>query len=349
MGGTARAALMPLGAATGYGEFVLGDSTRSGVDAQGKVAVGGNASFNSFSVASQQAAGAGVNLVVGGNLAANSASVTGSAVVGGHAQYNNPTVLGNFASNGAMILGSSGSIQGDVRYGTSLTKPAAVTVTGSTTGPVATPLPIDFAAAATSLQALSQAQFAATDPYVTKVFGGLNFTSGASGLSVFNITASEFSGANNYAVTSTAAPGSDVTFVINVLGTSGLDNVFFRFAGNSLTGLGANRVLYNFLDVESLTVEGIGVDGTILAPWASVQFNNGNIDGGLIARTLAGNGESHVYTNGGTSGPSTLFNGTLRNPPVPQVIPEPSSLALAGIGGLGLIAAARRTRRRRAS
>ena len=69
----ARAGFVGLGDpanAASYNEFILGNSTRTNVDSQGMVAVGGNASFTNFTIDNL---GHGSNaLVVGGNLTGSS-------------------------------------------------------------------------------------------------------------------------------------------------------------------------------------------------------------------------------------------------------------------------------------
>ena len=40
---------------------------------------------------------------------------------------------------------------------------------------------------------------------------------------------------------------------------------------------------------------GIGIRGTILAPLADIAFDNGNFDGNIIARSLTGTAEGHLF------------------------------------------------------
>jgi choice-of-anchor A domain-containing protein len=300
-----------LGVAAGYGEFVGGDSTRTNTSSNGAMAVGGNAKFANFTAAGSSLMSGDpkeLSLVVGGDLAwSNGTLKHGSGVVGGKVD------LANFGKGGGGKIG-----QGSVA--------------------------IDFAKAMADLRAVSAAQYSAADPTVTPVWGGLTFGSEKeTGLQVFNVSAADFNAANNYKVLG----GAGSTVVINILG----DVVDFNNAGVGLGGgLLASGVLWNFVDAKSLTIGGIGVSGTVLAANAAVAFGNGQIKGGLIAASLSGSGTLDI----GGKGVSNLFLGELRSVPTPPapgldpvavLVPEPSSLAMAGTAALGCLAVALRRRR----
>jgi choice-of-anchor A domain-containing protein len=321
---TSHAATL-LGTAGDYNEFILGNSTRQFVDVHGKVAVGGNATFNGFAVATQMT-NATTNLVVGGTLNANSASVVGSIVVGGDATYTQPTVGGNFASNGTLTLGNFGTVTGNLRYQTALVNPNT-TVSGTSTGGVSTPLPVDFAAEAAYLNALSQAQVNPADPFGQVMFGTQLFFTGGAGANFFNVTGAVL--ANSTSGFHISAPaGSSV--VINVSGTG------FSIPNTGLTltgGIGLPGVLWNFYEATSLNIVG-SANGSFLAPMASITTASGAFNGNLIAGGISGSIEPHLVING----QPTPFDGTLRP------VPEPASAALAAFG---LAAAALRRRSRR--
>jgi len=305
----APAALM-LGTAGEYGEFILGNSTRSDVDAQGKVAVGGNANFTNFTVASQQPLNT-TNLVVGGTLTAQSATVRGHIVTGGDATYTNPTVNGNFSSNAILTLGS-GTVAGDVRYNTGFNQNGTV-IGGSTTGGVTTPLPIDFAAEANFLTSLSLAQFNVNDPAPTFQLNQM-FANGGAGTNFFNVTGAQLqSSTSGFHFDAPAG----ATMVINVSGTGfTIPNTGFDLTG----GLTVDHLLFNFYEATSLTIQS-SARGTFLAPLATISTSPGSFNGNLIAASLTGGIETHIFDNG--NGPPTLFDGELRPP-----VPEPSFLAM---------------------
>jgi choice-of-anchor A domain-containing protein len=56
-------------------------------------------------------------------------------------------------------------------------------------------------------------------------------------------------------------------------------------------GIDSQDVLYNFVDATSLRAEGAELEGTVLAPYARIDFNDGSWKGGLYAVSLTGNAE----------------------------------------------------------
>lgn len=311
-----------LGTAGEYGEFILGNSTRWSVDAHGKVAVGGNADFTGgFAVATQQPTST-TNLVVGGTLNANGSSVRGNIVTGGNSTYTQPTVHGNFSSNGSLTLGNGGTVNGSVRYAASYSR-NGTTVSGSETGGVTTPLPVDFAVEGAYLKALSLAQVNPLDPTPTFQWGQM-FVTGGAGANFYNLTGTDLASSTGGFVIN--APGGS-TVVLNVSGSG------FTIPNTGLTlngGVALTDILWNFHEATALTIQG-SANGSFLAPLASISTTYGAFNGNLIAASLTGQIETHTVINGN----QTFFDGDLRS-----VVPEPASLGMllvATIGGAGLL------------
>ena len=80
--------------------------------------------------------------------------------------------------------------------------------------------------------------------------------------------------------------------IINVNGAV----VNFANAGIVLNGFNPARVLWNFHHADTLYLNSIQIEGSILAPLADVSFNNGNLVGAIFARSYTGNGEIHLAT-----------------------------------------------------
>lgn len=323
------ASFVNLGPAGDFNLFVFGNNTQFNSDVEGPLAVGGNVDFTtkgtSFTVASKSP-GNQVNLVVGGNFKNQWNSLTGGMLVNGNVDWMGPTISGSTSVNGnANFYNSGGSIGLSVNVVGTYTAPNYFPQNAGS--PVVTPLPFDFGDVQSYLQSESSYLSSLTPNGITKIVSHeVHLTaSGPAGLYVFNVLGSDMSAAAHHSLNITAPAGS--TVVVNVDGT--VNN--FESMGIFLTGVDRQHVLYNFHQATSLLVDAISVEGTILAPYASVNFNNGQINGTLIANHLTGGGESHLH----------LFQGSLPSP-----VPEPSTLVLGACGGLLAVGAAGRRRRR---
>lgn len=233
------------------------------------------------------------NLVAGadGVIVGNAASLSNGQLYSGNLRYgasHNSTI--NFL-NGASVQGGIGSF---------------------------------FSGAQSYLQSLS-AQLsgqAANGSTVTNV-GNLMLTGTSTSLNVFDVSSSFLSSANflNIDVPDTS------TVLVNVLYGTGASNQFENFAV-ALNGTPKQNVLFHFANPGSLSIQRISVPGSILAPYSNVTFNNGNLEGTLIAQSLSGNGEFH----------DSRFMGDLPN----DSVPEPGTYGLLALGiGAFLIAKSR--------
>lgn len=290
-GATAHAAVLSI--ASEYNIYVLGNMTQWNVDSEGRVAVGGNATLTNYGVGSKfssNPSSAGNALVVGGNLSYS----------GGEVHY------GNLAYGGT-LSGNFGIPRGTVTHGSVM----------------------DFATGNNYLtNASSYWGGLSSNGTTTNQWGGLQLVGTDATLNVFTLEGAAL--ASSWGVTIDAPAGS--TVLVNVTGDSAtMQNMGLNFRDLNGDGSGTvvrENVIYNFVNATSLSLSGISVQGSILAPKATVNFNNGNIEGQLIAGTLTGTGEAHNY----------LFQGNLPNP---MPIPEPSSALLVGLAG-GMLALRRK-------
>ena len=299
------ASFVNLGPAGDFNVFIFNDNTQSGSDAEGRVAVGGNALFGQFSIASSMGAGTD-NLIVGGNMTNSDNTLKGGLLVNGNVTWNNPTITGRVAINGnANFPGFGGQIGTPVTVGGTYSAPNYYPV--PTVG--TTPLPFVFSDVADYLTDLSD--FLAAQPIngsTTFNSNNIILTGGDAAFNNFYLTTAQLTAGTG--VTINAPAGS--TVVVNIDGSAAT----FANQGIFLNGVDKQHVLYNFSNASTLGMSGIGVLGSLLAPRADVNFGYGNIDGTLIANNITGPGESHHF----------LFQGNL-----PPIVPEPSTAVLMSL------------------
>jgi choice-of-anchor A domain-containing protein len=180
--------------------------------------------------------------------------------------------------------------------------------------------PIDFAATQTYLRSLSThwAGLQANGKTTAQYWGGptayIELKGTDSKLNVFRLSGADLSKANTLNIN--APSGS--TVLINVDGT----NVSMRNFGFALNGVSRQQIVYNLHQATNLTMEGVGVEGTVFAPLATVMFQNGVIQGSLIAQNWV-LPSSPNQPSGQVN--HFLFNGCLPVPPTqqPTTVPVP--------------------------
>ena len=180
----ASCAPAPLGPASSYNAFILGDATQSSSDAEGLVAVGGNATFTDYAVGSDFSTTVPYTnvLIVGGGLSFTRGAISGNAVYG------------------TTSMVSQATVQGTVVQG----------------------YPLDFRAAGSSLLSLSD-YYASQPANGVAVYnpadGNYNLTSLAKGLTVFSIDGT-IPSPGIFRITGNNDGQGDQTFLINVSGAS---------------------------------------------------------------------------------------------------------------------------------
>jgi choice-of-anchor A domain-containing protein len=220
--------------------------------------------------------------VVGKVAAGGNITMTDFAVGSGLPDSN----ISNTLVAGGNLSLSRGGIWGDAFYGGTLTADQSVT---QVRGTRAQGTPINFAARFAELRGLSSqlASMTATGTTRRESWGGISMNGTSSNVNVFDISASAFTGAVYWSIN---APAGSLV-VVNIRGASASFSSFgISFSG----GIDQHGVLFNFVDTTSITAQGFGFWGTVLAPYADVNFNNGSWDGGIYAKSFTGNAEGHI-------------------------------------------------------
>ena len=250
-----------LGTANGYNLFVMGAFSGSNADIEGAAAIGGNASFNHYGINS--GGGSGTVLSVGGNLSMS------------HSQ----------------IYGGDGEVAGTCT--TSHIGTPAGTLTCNHAGT------FDAGDHTAEMNSLSDhlANLAANGTTTTTTWGGVYLTGTDAHLNVFelDLDALGFAGWvwNGWINTFQIDVPHGSTTVVNVLGNT---DPLFKNGGFNLIGATNGSVVWNYNTQTSVEIRNVTVPGSLIAPHATVNFNNGNIDGTLIAWDASGQGEYHDYT-----------------------------------------------------
>ncbi|NBD22901.1 DUF7507 domain-containing protein [Paenibacillus glycinis] len=275
-----------LGVANDFNVFVLGNHTQSFVDAGGRVAVGGNATYRSYGIGS----------------ALNVSTTRADLIVGG-----NMDIIGGTNFSGNSVISPGGTI---VNY----------TMTNNN-GVLPQPqrgTPIDFAAAGQYLTCAS-ASWGALAPTgtVNVAFGGITLTGSSPTLNIFSINGNNVAGsgvslASANSLNIVTPPGS--TVLVNISGTGvGFGNYTIFINGGQPTPSNGSVILWNFFQATSAFNLNLSIKGSVLAPlavWSAVGF--GNIDGTMVA-------QSFVNTTGTLEAHTIPFIGCL-----PEVACTPS-------------------------
>ncbi|HEX8701755.1 MAG TPA: immunoglobulin-like domain-containing protein [Myxococcaceae bacterium] len=187
---------------------------------------------------------------------------------------------------GGNLTLSRGGVWGDAFYGGSYSGDGTVV---QHRGTLAQGTPIDFAARFAELRSMSAGLSGQPANGTTRLepWGGILLRGTQPGMNVFHVNASAFTGAK---LLSIEAPAGSLV-VVNIHGASA---TFTGFGHSFSGGIDQHGVLYNFVDATAINAHGYGFWGTVLAPYAHINFNNGSWDGGIYAVSLTGNAEGHI-------------------------------------------------------
>ena len=250
----------------GINVIVFHDADASGCDVEGRMWVGGDATFSGFGVGAQLATCDAEHyvLVVGGSLEA-SGGINGSVWVGGD------------------------FIAGAPKCGTLSSE---------------LPAPVDFAFLEAQIEAYSDriATYVPNGTTDVNSAGVAVFKGNDPDMNVFQIDAAQLAAANG---THVDVPATS-TAIINVVGgpetafmngTHTMPDGVTCGSGGISDGDFCNNVLYNMPTIEDLYISGTAVQGTILAPRAKLNGGGAQVNGQMILDTydLDGCVEAHPH------------------------------------------------------
>jgi choice-of-anchor A domain-containing protein len=289
--GVARAGVLDLGV-DGANLYTIGNFSATGSDVEGATFVGGNMSISGYSVNNSKAAADGYALAVGGNLNFTNGTIA-----------NGKTYIG-----GTLSTNQSGTFK-------------------KTTSTSVAPLSFSATSSQVKAESLALAGLAATG---TAVYSnsGIQITGSDKSVEVFDIADTSLLNGSyfNLSGLAPAANGVKTTLIFNVSG----DGLGFRQSGVGMSALSNYNVLFNFYQSTELTFSSVGVEGSVLAPLATVVGGSGDIDGQVIV----GSWNSNVQINAGHNFANVNVAGYTA--PVPE--PESYAMLLGGLGLLGLVA-----------
>lgn len=155
--------------------------------------------------------------------------------------------------------------------------------------------------------------------------GNVTLTGTSTGINVFNIDGADTPDWSSLYALSFSGPGTGA--IVNVWGSSLTNYVNLNFGG-----LAADQVIFNFLEADTVALNGMNVKGSILAPGALVKIQGGAVEGAVI---------SDGFSSAGAKIGGTNFTGVV--PGVsPGAVPEPATWALMLLGFAAIGAAVRR-------
>jgi choice-of-anchor A domain-containing protein len=152
----------------------------------------------------------------------------------------------------------------------------------------------DYGAVAAELSATSLALAGATANGITSIsaWGAVVFTGHDPSQNIFEVDAAELASASYIEIN---VPHGAVA-LINVSGSS----VSVSGVGINLVGGSTGETLWNFHEATQLTLSAINFQGSVLAPQAEVEFNNGQFNGTMIGDSISGSGQYNLSLFGGS-------------------------------------------------
>ena len=226
----------------------------------------------------------GFNVVTLGDYVAGHSDVEGTLAVGGDLEVEHYSVgLTDPGGVAAVVDGTAwiahASVHGDLVWGDGahLTSVGFPTGGSSYSGSL-----LNFAFAQADLEDLTHgisALYANGDTEVS-AWDEITFDGDDPIRNVFRISAGQLSDAASVTLD---VPGSS-TVIIDITGT----NVRIADFGFFLNGHMTQRILFNAANAQTVRMDAIALQGSLVAPYASVDFDNGQMNGQLFVEQFAG-------------------------------------------------------------
>jgi len=304
-----------LGTAADYNTVIFGDFEANGSDTEGRLAIGGNAVLHDYSVGlllGERSLGS--SLVVGGNLDLNQGRIDyGNLHVIGDAQITQAAIdhgdvyIGHHLNfSGASIENGDLIVGGDLVFNQAEVKNGQVTTAGAIIGDesaenlslqIPPPPPnntslFDFESEAAYLKSLANDLSLLASNGSSQLEFDTNLKligDGTSDLQIFHLEGDELLNATSIEL---ANVQNDAVVLINV---EGEQSGFTQMGFNQLMMDMSSRLLFNFYQTTTLEITSVGINGSILAPYAHINSHSGQINGTTIAASWNGNvQQNHV-------------------------------------------------------
>lgn len=129
-------------------------------------------------------------------------------------------------------------------------------------------------------------------------WGEVTVTITQAGANVFAVDSQDLTGAVNIRVV--GDPGfPSAQAVVNVVGDATHPALAFERGQVELSDIDESALLFNFCGITDLRIWAYGLRGSLLAPFAHLDFSAGSVDGALVVRSLTGDAELHCATFAG--------------------------------------------------
>jgi len=264
----------PFGDVSGYNMVTFDGFSCAGNDVQGRLAVGGNAAFNNGFLVGCEA-----NIDTNPTLTDQCPSFGSWKCSDLNAAEGTPNYYGLVVAGELSF--PQGSVSGGLAFGSVHGSVNPTRLADCTTSNAQ---PINFANTKSYLTALASRLSSRTATgTATNTYGTLTLTgTGTTGIETFFVSGATLNTVNTLATFQNVDPAA--TIVINVDGTSITMN-----GGTSAFKSNSNRIVWNFYEATSISLNGYAFMGSLLAPTANIVGSNGVFWGQVFINSFVTN------------------------------------------------------------